>query len=127
MNYKVAQECTLLSEEEKITFPEVVNRLDKADIELYYVDLLAESKTYYSNNEAFVVPFSIKSDIKVGSVFNADHVEQALRLIQSGQIKYQEFLRKIMDAGTVCYFVYIKGRKASYIGKLGEQYIEQFP
>ena len=125
MDYEVIKECTLLSE--NTPFSEIVGRLANANIELYYADLLVPSKTYYSKNEAFVVPFSLKSEKYVGAAFNADHVVQALCRIQSGQIQYPEFLRQIMEAGVVSYFVFIKGRRAIYFGRLGEQYIEQFP
>lgn len=126
MNYEVVRECTLLSEQEKITFPEVVARLDEAGIEMYYADLLVPSKTYYSKNEAYVVPCTYKEKL-VGTQFKEELVLHAIRLIQSGKIKYEEFLRKIMEAGVVSYFVFIKGRKAIYFGKLGEQHVEPFP
>jgi uncharacterized protein YbcV (DUF1398 family) len=125
MDYEAIKECTTLSD--KVPFPEIVARLDAADVELYYADLLIPSKTYYSKNEAYALPFSLKSEKKVGTAFNADHVVQAIRQIQSGQIHYQEFLRQVMEAGVVSYFVFIKGAKAIYFGRLGEQHVEQFP
>jgi uncharacterized protein YbcV (DUF1398 family) len=127
MNYDVVKECTLLSDQEKISFPEVVARLDEANIEMYYADLLVPSKTYYSKNEAYVVPCTCNSEKIVGSMFNQDLVMDAIRLIQSGKIKYQEFIHKIMEAGVVSYSVFITGRKAIYFGKKGEQQVEQFP
>lgn len=127
MNYAIAKECSLLSEQEKITFPEVVARLGKAGVELYYTDLLAPSKTYYSKSEAYVVPGSLESEKVLGPVFNSDAVAHAIRQIQTGKIQYQEFLRLIMEAGVISYFVFIKGRKAIYFGKLGEQHVESFP
>ncbi len=117
----------MLSAEEKITFPEVVARLKEANIELYYADLLVPTKTYYSKNEAYVVPFTLKSEKNVGSVFKGEQVKDAIVQIQTGKIKYQEFLRKIMQAGVISYFVFINGHKAIYFGKLGEQHVEEFP
>jgi uncharacterized protein YbcV (DUF1398 family) len=127
MDYEICKECARLSDQEKITFPEVVARLEQANIELYYADLLVPSKTFYSGNEAYVMPCSLKSDKIIGAEFNRDNIIKAIRLIQSGQINYQEFLRQVMEAGVVSYFVFIKGRKAIYFGKMGEQHVEQFP
>ena len=127
MNYEVAKECTMLSDEEKIIFPDVVSRLNKADIDLYYADLLVPNKTYYAKNEAYAVPCSSKVEKKVSDVFNKDKVVQAIQLIQAGQIKYQEFIQQIMEAGVISYLVFIKGRKAIYFGKRVEQHIEEFP
>jgi len=127
MNYEVVKECAALAEQEKIAFPEVVARLDKAEIDFYYTDLLIPNKTFYANNEAFVVPCSFNSKKKVSNVFKADKVVQAIRLCQSMQIKYQEFIKLVKEAGVISYFVFIKGRKMVYFGKRGEQLIENFP
>ncbi len=126
MHYDVANECTILSDEEKITFPEVIHRLMKAGIELYYADLLHSSKTYYAGNTAHAVA-CLKKHGKVADSFNSEGVVRAIKQIQSGEIKYQEFIRKIMDSGVVCYMVFVKGRKAIYFGRNGEQHIEEFP
>lgn len=127
MNYEVVKECTELSEKEKILFPDVIARLNEAGVELYYADLLNATKTYYSKNEAFSVPCMLNHEKKVSDVFNANQVIQAIRYSQSGQIKYQEFIKQVMDAGVFSYFVFIQGRKAIYYGKKGEQHIEEFP
>jgi uncharacterized protein YbcV (DUF1398 family) len=127
MNIKVAEECSKLSEEEKITFPEVISRLDKAGIESYIANMLMSNKIYYNQNEAHEVHLNIKAERKVAAAFNRDNVVQALRDIQAQKIGYQEFLKRIMNAGVIYYLVFIKGRKAIYMGRNGEQYIEEFP
>lgn len=127
MDYEAVKACAQLSEQEKIAFPEVVRLLNEAGIDLYYADLLVPSNTFYSHDEAYVVPCSISSKKELGLKFNAENVEKAIRLAQFGQIKYQEFLRLIMSAGVIAYYVFIKGRKAVYFGRLGEQHIEPFP
>src|ERR1700722_7449479 len=127
MNIKVAEECTRLSDEEKITFPKVVARLDKAGIESYVAKLLVPNKIYYAGNEAHEVPVNIKAELKIAAAFNQDSIVQALRASQEKKIGYQEFLKKIMDAGVTFYIVFIQRRKAIYFGRNGEQHIEQFP
>jgi len=126
MNHEVVKECTNLSDEEKITFPEVVRRLAEAGIELYYTDLLAPSKTYYANNTSYTVECSFQSK-KVADTFNREGVIDAIRKIQSGQIQYQECMKKIMASGVISYIVFIKGRKVIYFGRRGEQHVEEMP
>lgn len=126
MNYEIANECATLSDQEKITFPEIVQRLMKADIELYYADLLQSNKTFYSGDTTHTVKCLKKHD-KVSPSFNLDGVVKAIKQIQFGEIKYQEFVKKIMDSGILCYMVFITGRKAIYFGRNGEQHIEHFP
>lgn len=127
MNFIIAQECSELSEQEKISFPEVVARLNAAGIDSYYADLLAASTTYYSGSEAYQVSRSKKTWLANHENFNSEKIIQALRSTQSGQIQYQEFIRQIMEAGVICYFVFLKGLKAVYIGRQGEEYVETFP
>jgi uncharacterized protein YbcV (DUF1398 family) len=126
MNHEVAKECTHLSDEEKITFPEIIHRLSEAGIELYYTDLLAPSKTYYANDTSYTLDCSFQSK-KVADIFNFEGVIDAIRQIQSGQIQYQELIRKLMDSGVICYIVFIKGRKVIYFGRRGEYHVEEFP
>ena len=44
---KVMQECTEASDQERITFPEVVMKLMQAGVERYHADLLRADKIYY--------------------------------------------------------------------------------
>jgi len=125
MNFTIAKECTILSDEEKITFPEVVSCLHKAGIESYYADLLMPNKTFYFENTAFTINCSLSTK-KVADFFNPQGIAAAIREIQTGQIKYQEFIRKIMDAGVISYMVFIKGQKTIYFGRKGEQHAEEF-
>lgn len=127
MNYDVAKECTLLSDAEKIAFPEVVRRLLEAGIELYYADLLSSTKTYYTGSVSYTVPSQHKNENAVNPMFNAVDVIKAIRQSQAGEIHYQEFLKKIMQAGVISYMVFLTGRKAIYFGRKGEQHIEEFP
>lgn len=127
MNQEVARECTLLSEEEKISFPEVVGKLIEADIDSYIANLITASKVYYKDNQTFEIPLNIKYAAKPALEFNTAKIYEAVRAIQAKKIAYQEFIKQIMEAGVVIYGVYIKGRKAIYFGRNGEQHVELFP
>lgn len=126
MNFEVAKECTILSDEETITFPEVIQKLAEAGIESYIADLLTPNKTYFAENIAYTVPCLTKAPREVSAIFDTAGVITAIRAIQSGKIKYQEFVEKIMEAGVIYYFVTINGQKAIYFGRGGEMHIEDF-
>lgn len=127
MNYNVVEECSHLSDEEKASFPEIVGRLLEAGVELYTVDLLTPCKTYYGKNIAHSVSSALKSKKEVATTFNAAEVVRAIRQSQAGEIKYQEFKRRVMDAGVVGYIAFLTGRKVVYYGRKGEQHVEEFP
>ena len=53
----VMQECTDASDQERISFPEVVMKLAQAGIERYHADLLRAEKIYYlPSGESHRVP-----------------------------------------------------------------------
>ena len=122
----VAREMSKASDEERITFPEVVMALMAVKIERYHADLVTGRKTYYLTDGDF-------EDVeghKFGGAalsFSAGGVEKAVRAIQGGEIAYREFCRRIADAGCVGYFVSLAGRRAVYYGRTGDEHVEWFP
>jgi len=123
----VVSECTKASDEERITFPDVVKKLIDAGVERYHADLLRSEKTYYlPNGESEVVP-----NYPVGIVpprdFSAQGVDAAVRAIQAGKIRYKAFCERVAAAGCVGYFVSIAGRRAVYYGRSGDSHVEWFP
>jgi hypothetical protein len=76
----VVREMSKASDEERITFPEVVKALMEAGIERYHADLVAGRKTYYLPSGDFEeTPVD-----KVGGAamkFSAEGVEKAVRAI----------------------------------------------
>jgi uncharacterized protein YbcV (DUF1398 family) len=124
---KITQECTDASDQERITFPEVVAKLAGAGVERYHADLLRAEKIYY-------LPSGESHRVQAGSIeatpaaaFAADGVAAAVRAIQQQQIKYREFCERIAQAGCVGYIVSLAGRRAVYYGRTGDSYVEPFP
>jgi len=123
---QVVREMTEASDQERLTFPEVVKALMQAGVERYHADLAASRKTYYLADGDFLDT----SAHEVGSVavrFSAEGVEKAVRAIQGQEIGYREFCRRIADAGCVGYFVSLAGRRAVYYGRTGDEHVEWFP
>ena len=124
---EVLQHCTDASDQERITFPEVVMKLMQAGIERYHADLLRAEKIYY-------LPSGESHSIAAGPIeaapasdFAAEGVEAAVRAIQQKKIRYCEFCERIAEAGCVGYMVSLAGRRAVYYGRSGESYVEPFP
>jgi len=122
----VVREMSKASDEERITFPEVVNALRKVGIERYHADLIVGRKTYYLPDGDF-------EEVEVHKVggaalrFSAEGVEKAVRAIQRKEIAYRKFCRLIADAGCVGYFVSLAGHRAVYYGRTGDERVEWFP
>ncbi|RYG86912.1 MAG: DUF1398 domain-containing protein, partial [Alphaproteobacteria bacterium] len=51
----------------------------------------------------------------------------ALRTDQAGKSTFPEFLAAAWQAGVICYEVDFSGRKATYYGCEGEEYVEEYP
>lgn len=128
MDTRVIHECTRLAFEDKMTFPETVNRLLAIGVERYHADLLLLQKTYYGVNGAtHVEPLPLPDAPKIGDAFEAQPVKAAIAAIQRQEIDYSQFLRRIMAAGTACYAVFLDGQKAIYTGRKGDFHVENFP
>ncbi len=123
----VLRECTEGSDQERLTFPEVVMKLMQAGVERYHTDLSRGEKTYYLPNGESQMLAAAPVKTKPAEAFSAAGVEAAVRAIQAQKIRYNEFCERIAAAGCVGYFVSLAGRRAVYYGRTTETYVEPFP
>lgn len=124
---QIMQECAEASDQERITFPEVVMKLMAAGVERYHADLLRGERTFYMpSGESHRVSTEPSSETPANA-FDAGDVEAAIRAIQQQKIKYREFCDRIVRAGCVGYMVSLAGRRAVYYGRTGDNYVERFP
>lgn len=127
MNTKLLHEVAHNSYNNTISFPEVVQALSKEGVESYHVDLVRNEYRYYLPNGESHVEKLEHTYPQAAMKFSADAVEANVRAIQSGHISYQEFIKKIMEAGCVYYITYLSGRKVVYFGRDGAKHVEHFP
>jgi len=120
-------ECTRGSAEERITFPEVVAKLTAAGVERYRADLLRGERVYFLPDGESVVQDAHAAKTTPAMAFSASGVANAVRAIQRREIGYNDFCRRIMEAGCVDYLVSIPGRRAVYFGRTGECHVEHWP
>lgn len=123
---KTIKAVTIGSDEERVSFPEVVKALMQAGVERYHADLIASTKTFYMREGSFEVAGS-RAVGQPAQAFSAAGVEAAVRAIQAQAIGYREFCERIAAAGCVGYFVSLVGRRAVYYGRTGDSHTEWFP
>ena len=123
----IAEECSLGSEQDRLTFPQVLGKLKEGGIEGYFCDLRRNLKTYYlPDGETVDVPLT-DLGVPVAEVFDAAAVDKAVRLSQANAHTYRQFLEKIMRGGCSGYLVSLPGWRTVYLGRTGETHIEHFP
>ncbi len=59
--------------------------------------------------------------------FDREALVRALRIDQAGESTFPEFLNASWAAGVVSYNVDFQTRKVTYLGALGESYLEDYP
>jgi len=90
------------------------------------MDLPCHERTFYMPDGTSERVLTHKSP-QSAQVFSAQGVEAAVRAIQRGEIRYQEFCARIAQAGCVGYHVFLGGRRVVYYGRNGDQHVEYFP
>jgi uncharacterized protein YbcV (DUF1398 family) len=120
-------EASSASDEERVTFPEVVMSLAKVGIERYHADLVRGEKTYYLPNGESEVVRGARVAAVPAREFSASGVDAAVRAIQAGKIQYKAFCQCIAEAGCVGYMVSLSGQRAVYYGRTGDSHVEWFP
>lgn len=127
MNTEVMHKTVAGSLAGTVTFPEVVRELIGEGVESYHADLVRRQKTFYMpDGETYTEKMDFTAG-PIGDRFSQEGVVSALRDIQAGKDRYSEFLRRVMEAGTTSYTVFLSGRKAIYFGRRGEFHVEEFP
>lgn len=124
---EVVRACTLASDEEWVTFGEVVARLGAAGVERYHADLVRAEKVYYTPDGASEATPCRPVDGAFAEAFSAAGVESAVRAVQAGEIAYGAFCRRVAEAGCVGYHVSLAGRRVVYYGRTGDAHVEWFP
>lgn len=124
---QVVEECTRASDDERVSFGQVVMKLIETGVERYHADLVRDEKIYYlPDGASHRVPCAETPQPSVRG-FSASAVEAAVRAVQAGKIGYRRFCEDVLAAGCVGYLVSIPGRRVVYYGRTGECHVEYFP
>ena len=128
MNTETISKTALATLQGTISFPEVVTQLLEAGVEYYHVDYVAMRKTFYSpSGDTATTPITYENMPPVAA--NLDVIALRANILDSqrnGQ-KYRDFTRRAIQAGVQGYFAFLRGKRVTYMGRLGDQHIEWFP
>ena len=128
MNPPLLDSCVSGSFAGRLTFPQVLQNVKAAGGERYLSDLVLRETTYHGPGSShYRVAWPKDELFSPADAFDPDAIGAALRSVQVGEIAYPQFLRRIAGAGVVAYTVHLTGRKALYLGRHGDVYVEPFP
>jgi uncharacterized protein YbcV (DUF1398 family) len=127
MNTEAMRKALEGSEAGKLPFPEVVGILSEAGVESYCADLVRGEDVFYMPTGETHAETMRLPETSIPDELSLDSLVQAIRAVQADQIRYPEFLRRAMAAGTAAYRVFITGRRVVYFGRKGEFHVENFP
>ncbi len=127
MNTELMRSTLEASEAGKFTFPQVIEALTGGGVESYFANLVRGEHTFYMPDGATHVEKMKLPSNRVADDFSQSGVIAAIRAAQADEIRYPEFLRRAVAAGTAAYWVFITGERVIYFGRKGEFHIEQFP
>jgi len=127
MNTQLMHDTLHQSEAGNFTFPQVVVALAGTGVESYRADLITAQDTFYlPDGRTHVEPMTLPV-VPVAEDFFEAEVQAAIRAAQADTIRYPEFLKRAMAAGTAAYHVFITGGKVIYFGRKGDFHVELFP
>jgi hypothetical protein len=125
----LAHDCLEGSENNTMTFPEIVGALDDGEVESYTIDYRRSLAVYFlPSGEALEMPLH-DTGTAVTEAFDIPALRAAIREAQ-GHIPgytYKGFCLKAKAAGCAGYIVSLPGRRAVYFGRTGEVHTEHFP
>lgn len=127
MDTNIVKECSILSFQ-NTPFAEIVKRLLGAGTERYICDLVGLKKYYFgTNDQLYVSEVPLEKTVTIPLTFDDKEIKEAIAAIQQDLISYEDFLKRIMNAGCSHYEVFLTGRKAIYFSRKGDSHVELFP
>lgn len=126
MNKNVLDELALATQQGKMTFPEIVKGLLAEGVESYFVDFAAKRKTHYlADGTTHTVPMILDPG-SISEEFRRPDLVAAIRGAQADTVRYPEFVKRSAAAGVAGYWAFLTGKSVIYLGRKGEQHIEEF-
>jgi len=109
-------------------FTQIVGKLIAEDVEYYHVDYPSNSFTFYTAAGSTVTATILFEGLPdVASVFDAEALKAAILDSQQHGQKFRHFCEHAMLAGVQGYFAFLRGQRATYFGRQGDQHVEWFP
>lgn len=127
MNKQVMHEIAMATEQGEMTFPQAVRKSLEIGVESYLVDFAAERKTHYlADGTVHAIPMFLGHG-PIAAEFDETALVKAIRAAQADTIRYPEFVKQAVSAGVIGYWAFLTGKRVIYLGRGGQQHIEEFP
>lgn len=128
MNTDLISNATRATLEGSMPFPEIVGQLIVAGVEFYHADYSAMQMTFYSDEGATVsTPILFEDMPLIPSRLDVAALKANIIDSQQNGQDFRGFTHRAMQAGVQSYFAFLKGRRVTYLGRLGDQHTEWFP
>ncbi|MBN8550114.1 MAG: DUF1398 family protein [Deltaproteobacteria bacterium] len=109
-------------------FPFLAETLRLAGVTRNVWSLPACQSFFHTTYGTVVMPgVPLVSEISDIPKFSEADLVRAIRRDQAGESTFPEFLKSTWEAGVVSYEVDFEKRRVTYIGVLGETYVEDYP
>lgn len=109
-------------------FPEIVGRLMQEGVDHYQVDYLLLQFRFYSVHGGVVLaPLVFEGLPPVAEAFDLAALKAAILDSQTNDQKFRDFSCRAMKAGVQSYSVFLRGKRAMYVGHQGDHHVEWFP
>jgi uncharacterized protein YbcV (DUF1398 family) len=125
----VAKACLDGAEANTVTFPQIVGTLMQDGFESYAIDFRRAVATYYLPDGDTIELPTHKVDVPIAASFDVSAIQVAIKDAQQlvPGYTYKGFCTKVALAGCAGYIVSFSGRRALYVGRTAETYVEHFP
>jgi uncharacterized protein YbcV (DUF1398 family) len=121
--------CLNGAQQNTLTFPEIVQSLQRQGFEGYTIDFRCSLATYYTPDGRSVSLATHVVKTHVAAALDAVALQAAIREAQQlvAGYTYLGFCEKAAAAGCAAYFVSFSGKRALYIGRDAGAHEERFP
>jgi uncharacterized protein YbcV (DUF1398 family) len=121
--------CLNGAQQDTLTFPEIVQSLQRQGFEGYTIDFRCSLATYYTPDGRSVSLATHVVKTPVAAALDAVALQAAIREAQQrvAGYTYLGFCEKAAAAGCAGYFVSFSGKRALYIGRDAGVHEERFP
>ena len=72
-------------------------------------------------------PVSYNNMPPIADGFDVERLTAAILDSQTNGQSHEIFSRRVVEAGVIGYFAFLKGQRVTYLGRSGEQHTEWFP
>lgn len=111
-----------------LSFPQIVDKLVAEGVEYYHVDYAAKTFTFYGETGSPIIsPLAFEGLPSISQVWDAVALKEAISDSQHNGQGFREFCRRAMVSGVQGYFAFLRGKRVTYFGRLGDHHVEWFP